>query len=130
MNVIATWMTELGDLPIFITLICSLLLIFLNSKNARSSFKRPVPVQFVFAGWVGFIISYIGMVAITRSGYINGDIGFLYSMSSTVSALLIYLAFSLMLLGTAWTLRSRRLGAKVAQVRGEEALGRSPTFNL
>jgi len=130
MNIIATGMTALGDLFIFITMICALMLLFINGKNARSSFKRPAPMQFVIVGWLGCILSYVGLVAVSRSGFVTSEIGIVSSMSLTLSALLLYLCFSLMLLGTAWTLRSRRLDSKVIQVRDEESLGHSPTYSL
>ena len=107
LEIVTIGMKALGDALIFFTLVCALLLIFIHARKARSSEKRPAPLQLVFAGWVGVVVCYIGMIAISRTDTFSGDIGLLYSMSLTQASLLLFLGFMLMLLGTLFTLRSR-----------------------
>ena len=107
LEIVTLGMKALGDALIFFTLVCALMLIILHARIAKSSEKRPVPLQLVFAGWIGVVVCYIGIIAISRTDTFSGDIGLIYSMSLTQASLLVFFGFMLMLLGTLFTLRSR-----------------------
>ena len=124
-DIFAAVMTTLGDLFIFITFASALMVFFFNIMNARSETKRQVPTHFLVLGWITFAISYVGLVAISRTKTYGYDVGEIVPMSLVIAILILYFAFSLLLLGTAWTLRSRRNLKEELKAQQTEALQQS-----
>jgi H+/gluconate symporter-like permease len=127
MEIFASVMTAFGDVFIFTTFICALMVFAINIANTKSKSKRRIPVQFLILGWVTFIVSYMGLVSISRTDAFGVDIGLVFSMPLMIGVLILYFSFALLLLGTAWTLRSRRLVKEAREARQDESLGQSVT---
>ncbi len=127
MEIFATVMTTLGDIFIFIAFICAFMFIAVNIVSSRSESKRRIPVQYLILGWITFIFGYVGLVSISQTDTSGVEIGLVTGMPLVVAVLIQYFSFALLLLGTAWTLRNRRLGKEALRERQNESLGQSVT---
>lgn len=127
MEIYATLMTSLGDVLIIASFICALIVFVLNFSNSISKNERRIPVQYLILGWTTFIIGYVGLVSISRTNASGVEVGFITGMPLVVAVLIQYFSFALLLLGTAWTLRNRRLGKEERQERQNESIGQSVT---
>ena len=125
MEIFATVMTALGDIFIFTTFICALMVFAINFANSKSKSKRRDPVQILILGWITFIIGYFGLVSISRTDTAIVNIGFVTGLPLVVAVLVLYFAFAFLLLGTAWTLRNRRLVNEASETLQDESLGHS-----
>ena len=121
----ATVMTAAGDVLILISFFCAMLVFVINLNNARSTGMRRVPGKFLFLGWIAFALSYAGLVSVSRTDTFGMDIGLILKMPLVLAVLVLYFSFAILLLGTAWTLRSRRMNRKAEKETAKETLGQT-----
>jgi hypothetical protein len=124
-DVLAKVMTEIGDVFIIVTFFSALMVFMINIVISRSSPLRKIPVYFHVVGWIGFLISYGGLVAYSRVDVTGQSIGLFIEMPLMVATLVLYFAFSMLLMGAAWTLRSRRILRKEAEALQQESLAQT-----
>jgi hypothetical protein len=130
MDLFATVMTAMGDILIIVSFICAFVVFAVNLSNSKKSFDRRIPSNFLIAGWVTFAIGYLGLISISRTDSAGVDIGLILNMPLMAAVVVLYFAFALLLLGTAWTLRSRRLNRMEQEALADESLGQSAAANI
>jgi hypothetical protein len=130
MDLFATVMTAMGDVLIIVSFICAFVVFAVNLSNSKKSFDRRIPSNFLIGGWVTFAIGYLGLISISRTDSAGVDIGLILNMPLMAAVVVLYFAFALLLLGTAWTLRSRRLNRMEQEALADESLGQSAAANI
>ena len=130
MDLFATVMTAMGDILIIVSFICAFVVFAVNLSNSKKSFDRRIPSNFLIGGWVTFAIGYLGLISISRTDSAGVDIGLILNMPLMAAVVVLYFAFALLLLGTAWTLRSRRLNRMEQEALADESLGQSAAANI
>ncbi|MFN2188506.1 MAG: hypothetical protein ACK2T3_07065 [Candidatus Promineifilaceae bacterium] len=130
MDLFATVMTAMGDVLIIVSFTCAFVVFAVNLSNSKKSFDRRIPSNFLIGGWVTFAIGYLGLISISRTDSAGVDIGLILNMPLMAAVVVLYFAFALLLLGTAWTLRSRRLNRMEQEALADESLGQSAAANI